>query len=407
MNETRRTISSVATGVVFVRLLAGTMLLLVLALAGCDSKKTAGKDWVIAPHWIDVPPPNMPRHSDCSYRDCRSTFISDVVAGGPGLVAVGSNGFAQLTGGGGYLERDSAGVWTSKDGLTWKAVRNSGSGFAGGEMIAVAAGGPGLVAVGRNESGATVWVSENGLSWTHVGGEVSTFRDSAMNGVTAGGPGLVAVGREGSRAAVWISKRGLSWNRVAVFDDSEMHAVTAGEPGFVVVGRSRQSNTAAVWISRDGLTWIRDHGPIYASRGAAMSTVTAYEKGLVAAGGSFDSYEAAVWTSKDGLRWGRVSGGDSVFDSASVSDVITGGPGLVAVGDEIATPSENPGGREGDSTYATVWTSGDGFTWTRKSTEHYGGMTAATTFGQKLVAVGFEPGGEQGTSFAVAWISNR
>jgi hypothetical protein len=410
MNETRRTTSSVATGVVFVCLLAGTMLLLVLALAGCDSKKTAGKDWVIAPHWIDVPPPNMPRHSDCSYRDCRSTFISDVVAGGPGLVAVGSNGFGEITADGGYLERQSVGVWTSRDGLTWKGVRDSGSVFAGATLTAVATGGPGLVAVGSKGSHAAVWISKNGFSWKRVGNDTSVFRNSAMNAVTTGGPGLVAVGYEGDRAAsravVWVSKSGLSWNRVAVFDKSEMIDVTAGGPGFVAVGSSSGSDTAAVWTSKDGLKWTRDLGPTSVFSGAGMYSVAAGGPGLVAVGGSSNG-NGAAWTSKDGFKWTRVHGNGSAFDSASVSDVVAGGPGLVAVGDEITDPDENPGDRPGDDIYATVWTSRNGSTWTRKSTEHYGGMTAAATYGQKLVAVGFEPGGEEGTSFAAAWISSR
>jgi hypothetical protein len=230
-----------------------------------------------------------------------------------------------------------------------------------------------------------------------------------MYAVTTGGPGLVAVGyKKGSGAAVWISENGFSWTGTAAFRNSEMYAVTAGGPGFVAVGGSSNSDTAAVWTSKDGLTWKRVRGPASVFRGAVMYAVTTGGPGLVAFGGSYDHPNStAVWTSEDGLMWKRVHGNGSTFDSASVSDVVAGGPGLVAVGDEITDPYENPGDRVGDNIYATVWTSEDGSTWTRKSTEHYGGMTAAVTYGQKLVAVGFEPGGEEGTSFAAAWISNR
>jgi hypothetical protein len=403
VNENRPHPSSLATGLVSACLLAVVVLSVALALVGCGSERSKGEKWVIAPHWIDVPPTNLPRNADCSYRDCRSTYVSDVIAAGPGLVAVGGNGFGEITADGGYLERQSAGVWTSKDGLTWKGVRNSGSGFAGATMSSVAKAGQELVAVGYDGSGAAAWISETGSGWTRVGGKLSALRYSAMNSITAGGPGFVAVGQEGSKAVVWTSTRGRSWNRVAVFGASGMAAVTAAGPGLVAVGSDKSG--AAVWLSKDGRSWTRVRDPLAEFGGAEMSTVVAGETGLVAAGSLSDPYQAAVWTSRDGLRWTRVH--SSTLDMASISDVIAGGPGLVAVGDAVTDPLENPGDRAGDTTYATVWTSGDGFVWKRRSTKHYGGMAAVTTFGRKLVAVGLEPGGEQGTGFAAAWVSNR
>ena len=85
-------------------------------------------------------------------------------------------------------------------------------------MLSVVAGGPGLVAVGYNKWGhdrdAAVWTSPDGLTWARVPHDEAIFggdNDQEMRSVVAGGPGLVAVGRSGSEswsrgsanAAVW------------------------------------------------------------------------------------------------------------------------------------------------------------------------------------------------------------
>ncbi len=71
-------------------------------------------------------------------------------------------------------------------------------------MHSVTAGGPGLVAVGWDESGgdsdAAVWTSPDGITWSRVPHDEAVFggeADAGMSTVTAGGPGLVAVGASG------------------------------------------------------------------------------------------------------------------------------------------------------------------------------------------------------------------
>jgi hypothetical protein len=134
----------------------------------------------------------------------------DVTTGGPGLVAVGY---------GGKPSNVDAAVWTSPDGLVWEAVPQDPDVF-GGEgdqrMISVVAGGPGLVAVGQSAPGgnldAAVWVSLDGLTWSRVpdsGDSLGGDGWQNMLSVTVGGPGLVAVGFESHNndddAAVWTS----------------------------------------------------------------------------------------------------------------------------------------------------------------------------------------------------------
>ena len=180
--------------------------------------------------------------------------MSSVTVGGPGLVAVG-----------GSADGESAAVWTSVDGFTWSRVPHDEAVFGGPDevlMWSVTAGGPGLVAVGSDggfsdertlaaTGSAVVWTSVDGLSWSRVPHDEMVFGGEfgqQMSSVTVGGPGLVAVGFDtpASRtrtAAVWTSVDGLSWSRVpqdeTVFGTggySAMSDLVATEAGLVAVG---------------------------------------------------------------------------------------------------------------------------------------------------------------------------
>jgi hypothetical protein len=196
--------------------------------------------------------------------------MRSVTAGGPGLVAVGS---AELG------DDSRAAVWTSPDGITWSRVPHDEAVFggAGGQwMSSVTAGGPGLVAVGGSGVGgdqgptvtrdAVVWTSRDGITWSRVPDDEAVFGGESfrsMSSVTAGGPGLVAVGWDETvgdeDAAVWTSPDGITWSRVphdeAVFggeNTQSMNSVTAGGSGLVAVGSAGSGNNldgldAAVW----------------------------------------------------------------------------------------------------------------------------------------------------------------
>ncbi|HSQ36387.1 MAG TPA: hypothetical protein VLS92_00670, partial [Acidimicrobiia bacterium] len=184
----------------------------------------------------------------------------------------------------------------------------------------VAVGGPGLVAVGYDYSGgdwdAVAWTSADGLAWSRVAHDESVFGGvdgQEMWSVAAGGPGLVAVGydeSDGDRdAAVWVSADGLAWSRVphdeTVFggtEEQEMAAVEASGSGFVAVGDDNSGGNwdAAVWVSPDGLTWSRvpHDRPVFGGAGnQSMWGVTAVGADLVAVGesGGGDDWDAAAW----------------------------------------------------------------------------------------------------------------
>jgi hypothetical protein len=253
-------------------------------------------------------------------------------------------------------------------------------------MVSVTVGDSGLVAVGfdrpyeQGEGNAVVWTSPDGFTWSRVPHDEAVFGGESrqmMLSVTTGGPGLVAVGSDGHPydeddtrvdesardAAVWTSPDGLTWSRVphdeSVFGgqgEQVMVSVTAGGPGLVAVGSVTgehqtgpyEKTDAAVWTSPDGLTWSRvpHDAAVFATSGdrgdgdEQMLGVIAGGPGLVAVGsdaGEQCGSDSAVWTSRDGFTWSRVpdlriSGCDGPYDR--MLSVTVGPSGLVAVGEE-------------------------------------------------------------------------
>jgi len=302
--------------------------------------------------------------------------------------------------------------------------------------------------------------------------DAASFNGTAMYAVTAGGPGLVAVGangleyytREGAAdlggyegeapvgtgdAVVWTSPDGFTWSRVphdvATFGGDggqQMFDVTVGGPGLVAVGRDGPvadgEGNAAVWTSRDGFTWSRvahDEAVFGGEGEQRMVSVTAGGSGLVAVG--FDrpaeqgEGNAVVWTSPDGFVWSRVPHDEAVFGGDSrqmMLSVTTGGPGLVAVGTDGYSylGNEDPHTERPDelatvalASDAAVWTSPDGFTWSRVPHDedvfatsgkqypagaHEEQMLSVTAGGPGLVAVGFDSVDDCGWDSAV-WTS--
>ena len=162
--------------------------------------------------------------------------INGVTPGGPGLVAVGAEAdFAPH----GFLFNNTAfwepstleaeellaeeglrgAVWTSADGLAWRRVPSGqlpAQGEGNTQLLSVAVGGPGLVAVGFTKTGAAlepvVWTSEDGETWsraTELEAAAQERGGQLMLAVAARGPGLVAVGADGSERnftpAIWTS----------------------------------------------------------------------------------------------------------------------------------------------------------------------------------------------------------
>ncbi len=198
--------------------------------------------------------------------------IEAVTAGGPGFVAVGRG----CVNTGADLPTCEGVVWTSTDGKAWQRTpagdpTDTGASFptSGPEigMFDVAAGGPGIVAIGyaaRPDMAATIWFSsDNGASWERA--KIGDVGSTRVNAIAWDGRQFVMVGEDRSqwdgtlegmdkasaRAAVWTSTDGYNFTRVphsAVLDVGEfmdtmedpstggMNDVVAGPRGLVAVG---------------------------------------------------------------------------------------------------------------------------------------------------------------------------
>lgn len=227
------------------------------------------------------------------------------VAGGPGFVAIGEF-------------ESAAGVWTSTDGIAWLGVPHDEAVFEsrlgdGNGVTGLTVGGPGFVAVGSDglnsdeptgRARAVVWTSIDGLTWSRLPHDEAVFGgegDQGMFDVTAGGPGLVAVGENDHGAPVWTSIDGITWSQVpndeSVFSGANIRifVVTTGGPGLVAIGHDHQQDPA-VWTSRDGITWIIEHNAFPEARWReGPRDVTAGGPGIVAVGSV--GPDAAVWIS--------------------------------------------------------------------------------------------------------------
>jgi hypothetical protein len=260
--------------------------------------------------------------------------------------------------------------------------------------------------------------------WARVPHDEGAFggdNSQLMVSVFALGSRLVAVGSDESGgdvdAAVWVSPDGTSWRRFphdeAVFggdNDQGMVAVSAFGSGLVAVGSDESGGDAdaAVWTSPDGFNWGRvphDEAVFGGDNDQGMFSVSTFGSGLVAVGydGSGNDRDAAVWTSPDGFNWSRVPHDEAVFGGdhwQGMISVVAVGAGLVAVGyDESGGDSD-----------AAAWTSPDGFNWSRVPHDEavFGGdnnqaMYWAVASDSRLVAVGRDRSG--GDADAAVWTS--
>ncbi len=398
---------SVSLGRLGIVAVSAASLVLGACSSGSDgaSEASATPEPAVAASTVTGPDVTWSRSMDAALGGDGAQGMFDVVAAGPGLVALGHE-----------EQGPDAGlvcgvVWTSPDGSQWTRVPEVGAeaGECGGSPggTTVAAGGPGVVAMGPPST--VVWTSRDGLSWQQHLGEPVAWMEQVVD-VTAGGPGLVAVGvsradTEDSSAAVWTSPDGVTWTPVpedeAVFGGKGsqlMMSVTQGGPGLVAVGIDRDSS-AAVWTSPDGVTWTRvpDDEAVFGGEGSQhMFGVTSGGPGLVAVGEDWTDTEsgggrAAVWTSPDGVTWTRVADDEAVFSVAgrntSMGQVATLGSTLVATG--IALDPTGGGAHQ-----PLAWSSADGVTWSVMDlaplfdTGEIGYLDSLTAGGPGLVAVG-------------------
>jgi hypothetical protein len=302
-----------------------------------------------------------------------------------------------------------------------------------GQIESVTAWGHGFVAVGRGchfgrreFCEAIVWTSGNGRVWTRAprqraldpGFSIPTSGpEMGMFDVAAGGPGMVAIGytsRPDLQATAWFSRDGVTWHRrrLGAANSARVNAVAWTGERFVIVGEDRSdlrswrdlataTARAAVWTSTDGLTWTRVRHTRALDAGGFVDTledpitggmrdVVAGGDGLVAVGSRCRSEPAtcrpAAWTSPDGRTWRRVrdlpDGGGGVLKAVSLGGS-AGTARYVAVGARScgSTPTI-----EVSTCSALVLTSRDGRTWSRRPFEQAGDLRTVTWIGDRFYA---------------------
>lgn len=243
-------------------------------------------------------------------------------------------------------------VLASDDGLSWRRIASPAEDpdLGMGTPIAAAAGGPGLVAVGSDNK---AWYSTDGSDWTLADvppplGEPTQLvrpldRSQAqgvieMLGVAVADRDLVAWGTsnwvhdDGSSTFVpvlWASNDGVSWATVPVPQSTRYATVAGGPNGFVVEDSSDLWLSEDVWLSADGRSWEHVADDAFGSSrwpglqnddGISvemhLGSIAAGAAGYVAAGTdgvcmlTCSSAETVIWTSHDGRSWSRLPDDD-------------------------------------------------------------------------------------------------
>ncbi|MEN8114731.1 MAG: hypothetical protein ABFS21_10110, partial [Actinomycetota bacterium] len=254
--------------------------------------------------------------------------------------------------------------------MTWERLPHQAI-FDNASLSSIVVGGPGLVAGGwegdmwgEGPSHAAVFVSADGQEWERIDLASSGEEFNGITNLAADqNSTLVAFGCGGITQPLWVSRDGYEWERIAtdIFGPGcrvGVQAVVAGGPGFVAVGNTVAGN-AAVWLSEDGYEWTAvEDGDLIAEESEKwnlfMRDVVVGGPGLIAIGGSGtaslelttapDFEGLAIWVSEDGTDWERLPNLNDAWVSSAWSD--PSGDRVVIFGNDM-------------------WTSTDGFEWTR------------------------------------------
>jgi hypothetical protein len=323
-----------------------------------------------------------------------TTYMTGIVAGGPGLVAVG------LVFPGTY-----AAAWTSTDGLRW--ARTPDVGAEGTAALAVAAGPAGLVAVGTRGPAAAAWRSTDGLTWQAAslpplprGGAAQLLAVTGRPGGYIAGGWLLGSDRR-SAAVIWGSADGRAWTAEAPLTggaDAQIHGLAADATRAVAVGVSSvgSADRAVAWVSSNGRDW--RPATVEMADGSRMEAVIATPSGWLAVGSRDGSLSAASWTSTDGVSWHATPEEPALGNgrgSIHMLGVARDGSGYVAVGWRDSVGNGN----------AVAWISPDGTTWSRLPDDDSldgGGMAGVAVRGGRIVAIGTV--GWPDDHFATIWL---
>jgi len=151
-----------------------------------------------------------------------------------------------------------AAVWVSSNAVDWIRVDPESAEFAsdaghGAFMSDVVWGPTGFVAVGGDGGRSAVWTSTDGYTWARIDTTQAPIGSALpLTAVVALDDGYVAAGpdQNGGLVTLWTSTDGISWDRVQVLGEGEAYAIVFTEGGIAVAGQTPYDDDyhAAVWM---------------------------------------------------------------------------------------------------------------------------------------------------------------
>ena len=224
-----------------------------------------------------------------------------------------------------------------------------------------------FTAVGRTE-GPTwrglIAVSEDGRAWRWVSDAAPLFENADIVDVAAGGPGLVAVGsvstddRGGSAGAVWRSADGEHWQRSPLRQGMYITRVAARDGEIGAIGSSADGQPL-LGFSDDAVEW---EWQTWTS--GSLGDLAAIEDEWLAVGstGAGGNGLPTVWRSTDGRSWScqaLETQPDTPFGMASRA--LPGARSTLVIGDIHASCPPNAS----CAAFPTVWFAREDGTWSR------------------------------------------
>jgi hypothetical protein len=295
-----------------------------------------------------------------SFPDARNARISAIAAGGPGFVAVGE------TLGDGESTPISAAVWTSPDGASWSRVTDSGLEGDFMNSVAVLPDGSFIASTGTGancpappEPSRAIWQSRDGLHWT----QGALPSDLGCPVAFASNPGIsVGVGYAVESPYAQAVTGGMWWS-----DDNGQNWQRAAAPElkgpFFVAAVpfgfvAIDGSPGLTPYSRDGKTWLLPTTPPeFATE--TREVHTSFHEAV--AGGSSGLVLYDTFTSKSTTT--------SVWSSAA-GDIWTEVQPSLARGSAISGSTSGPVGTVGvgwihtaKGNQPSAWTTTDGITW--------------------------------------------
>jgi hypothetical protein len=250
---------------------------------------------------------------------------------------------------------------SSADGRTWTLASSQPLTTAHADAAQAAADQAGYVVVGQATTSAgtvpAAWWSANLLTWSRAR---LTAGPGQILGVARGTGGFVAVGSTGIDPAVWTSADGRHWAAQALKIPgtgarAQLSKVAVNGRTVVALGQETWASgrpAAFAEVSHDGgRTWtpvpLRSPASSAQSPAATVTAVTAMSGGFTAAGsyGPAGDRDVVVWTSATGNHWltGTPPGtGLSGPGNQQVNDLAADGTALTGVGFTATATAEQP-----------------------------------------------------------------